>query len=216
MSRSPGRRPTGETYSVAQVAVLLLLTPQIWIRSISGDLQSTRAEVACPRCFGKREIRFRRAGLPGVVFVDRCPMCGGRTTSSEEIADALADLARGYSDPTQIATALADLGTAWGRIGDGARSSIREFLRLGPMHVGHGEIEFQRERHRSAVLRLWRAINEFGEYATDVPVWIPPMRHPSARGLAEIIYRERETLQAARDQYLRRLGEEGHHAGSAA
>ena len=162
--RRPGRKPTSETYSVAQVACLLLATSQLWLGATSGDLPSTRAEASCPVCWGKKEIRRRTS--QGAILVSSCPRCKGSAASSEESADAVAEYIRSsFGEPETVMVAMADLSVAWDKLGDDARRSVSDFVRRGPLHFGYEDVEFEQSSHRWAVLRLWRAINCLRDFA---------------------------------------------------
>lgn len=159
-TRRARRARRSGSQSVDDLIKTLFSAEQFWLKATAGTQGgfAARAESGCPACYGKG--RIRQKGAHGVV-VALCQRCKGTGASSEETADRIAEFIRSTPSEERLVVALVDLERAWGVIDDRTRRQLQDFIEAG-------ELEIRTAAHRSAILRLWRAMNGVGEFSRRV------------------------------------------------
>ena len=155
-----------QDYSLAQVAALVLLCGELYMRahrpkSPSADPTRGTVKVRTKRC---RECQAKFESYSE----DTCDPCRLKRQAPAVHADVLERLRLAGSDWENLAIALSDLDLAMRRISSPHRDGIGQFVELGPLAIEEDYVQF-RVGHAPHVLALWRSVNRLGEFSQEEP-----------------------------------------------
>ena len=149
---------TSDAYSVAQVAAMLMLAAELYMRATSP----VRAE---PRLADLPPGRVRKCQkCDRDIHGDECVFCKAPPSPEVLHADVLRRLGLSDADRETLLIGLADLDMAMRRVRPLTRQGIADYVERGPFRIEKEFVEF-RMGHSAHVVTVWRSINRSGEFA---------------------------------------------------